>query len=200
MIIFGPTSRKTVIQFCGILLFFVILGTFVLETESSILGERFLRGLVSFFNSLSHGRSITPDNASSRLDDILIAWQIFIQNPIVGCGFLPPDLYRSKFALLPETLNHLFYMQLLVYTGLLGLSFYLPIILGIFVKLIKTVLKMKRDGGEKYLMGWTLISMYVGIIVKGFFDPLNYESWMIMALSGAFIRISQKSKENFQTA
>lgn len=177
---------------------FFILSIFILislHSDVLLLAERYLRATTSISDNLFRTLDIIPDQTVRRLDNVYLYLEAIKQNPLLGCGLIPPDLFLMKYSFL-YGLSHFYYEQLIVFIGILGFFFYVMVLSNVFFKLVKTVLVLKRLGDHRYLLGGTLLGLFVNVLIKGFFSPLNYEIWLIMGLSAAFVRIDKEERYN----
>ena len=177
-----------------IIFFIVVIMVAISFPYLKLIEERFLRGLIGIFGYSFFDYDIPGDHSIMRIDQIYEVFSIIQSRPFLGIGFLTTEemwKYINLFSYESLSINHFYYINIMMYVGIIGFTFYMLIIFTVFAKLLKTVNLLKRNRDRKYLEGSIILAFFIAVLVKGLFSPLTYDIWFVLGMSAAYIRITE---------
>ena len=112
-------------------------------------------------------------------------WEVFKDYPLTGCGFKCMDLIYSQYPDPTGVIQHLRgmhnnFMQLLMDTGILGLSTWIGIWVCFFVLLYERIKSNKNQSEEWVIYGSS--ASVIAFLVGGCFETNFYDSEVVMVL------------------
>ena len=163
-----------------------------------------LASLQSLPNFFSEDQSLDDGILESRSTEMIAAFMVFADHPLVGVG---PGMFKYYSAEYGEQINpgvlegtreaHSLYLGIAADHGLLGLLSFLAIIFVTLSILLRSREQLARSRPELLNLVNAFILAIVSYLATGFFLHLSYARylWLILAVAGAAGAIARESKK-----
>jgi hypothetical protein len=143
---------------------------------------------------------------SGRLDEWTVAWRIFRGHPLFGIGLDNFTVLEPRFALRPGKLSdvrvvaempglvHNTYLQLLVESGVIGLVFFVIVVVGSLRASWLAARRFDALGRRDYAnLARAVLIGTVGMLAASFFltNGNNFQLWLLFALGPAMLTMAK---------
>jgi O-antigen ligase len=197
-----------------LLLGFVVLG--YLRVRHVLIGAVLLTGIVfavapgylermDSIRGVSDMDSVNDAAMRGRMTEMLAAWNVLLDHPLVGVG---PGQYTPFYSvdymddpgvayrqIDKERRAHSLYFELGAETGLLGLGLFLALTASVFGRLQRVRRNADRDSESRDLAAGLLLGM-VAYLGTSFFLSLAFMRywWLLLALACVAVRLSKRAR------
>ena len=171
-----------------LLISLLLVGLLLSSTEGKSQGYQDGRLQLNIKDRLRSFTSLKDDSLQQRVSTWKVAWEILKDHPITGCGYKCVDSIHSQYpdpsgkvALYRGMHSNLF--QLLVDTGIIGLTTWLSIWIAYFIEVFKRWRPLTREKFQEntgILMGCS--AAVLAYLVGGFFETNIYDSEVSMLI------------------